>query len=206
LTIDGGSVRRDRRHSLPAGLLLAGLLLAGVLAGGCTGSPGPTLTRPPASTPTPTPVLTQPPTARPSASASPTATARPTATVRPTSTTSHRPTPTPSPTPPEGAVVATFEVVGEEFRILLTDPVDIVIARRLLDGKQAPRIPNGRIVRGETGVNVGWSWSIDPDSLEFADATIEVCDGLPSHVEDGTLTGDRFCPWSAEVVAIEPAG
>ena len=33
--------------------------------------------------------------------------------------------------------------------------------------------------------------------------TIEVCDGLPSHVEDGTLGGDRFCPWSAEVIAVE---
>jgi hypothetical protein len=35
--------------------------------------------------------------------------------------------------------------------------------------------------------------------------TIEVCDGLPSHVQDGTLAGDRYCPWGAEVVDIEPA-
>jgi hypothetical protein len=102
-------------------------------------------------------------------------------------------------------VVVTFKVIEEQYRILLTDPDDIAIARRLLAGEEAPRIPNGLIVRGETGVNVGWSWSIDPDSVEFADMTTEVCDGLPSYVEDGTLSGDRYCPWAAEVTAIEPA-
>jgi hypothetical protein len=102
-------------------------------------------------------------------------------------------------------VIVTFDVVDEEYRVLLTDPADIAIAEQLLAGEEAPRIPNGLIVRGEAGVNEGWSWSIDPDSVEFADMTIEVCDGLPSHVEDGTLAGDRYCPWSAEVVAIDPA-
>jgi hypothetical protein len=100
-------------------------------------------------------------------------------------------------------VIARFAVADETYRIELTDPDDIDIARRLLAGEEAPAIPNGLIIRGETGVNEGWSWSIDPESLEFADITMEVCDGLPSHVEDGTLAGDRFCPWSAEVIALE---
>lgn len=91
----------------------------------------------------------------------------------------------------------------EQYRIGLTDPADISIARQLLAGEEAPRIPNGLIVRGgDGGVNPGYSWHIDPSSLEFADFTTEVCDGLPSYVEDGSLTGDYFCPWSAEVVAI----
>jgi hypothetical protein len=93
-------------------------------------------------------------------------------------------------------------VVEEEYRILITDPADLEIAQRLLAGEEAPSIPNGLIVRGETGVNEGWSWSIDPESLEFADMTTEVCDGLPSFVEDGSLTGDYFCPWSAEVIDV----
>lgn len=83
---------------------------------------------------------------------------------------------------------------------MLTDPADIANAQKLLAGEEAPRIPNGLIVRNETSVNEGWSWSIDPDSLEFADMTTEVCDGLPSYVEDGSLTGDYFCPWSAELI------
>ena len=135
--------------------------------------------------------------------------ASPTASPRPITPAPATPSPspvpaTPSPAPATGVIV-TFEVEGEEYRILLTDPADIEIAEKLLAGEEAPSIPNGLIVRGETGVNEGWSWSIDPESVEFADMTIEVCDGLPSHVEDGTLAGDRYCPWGAEVVAVDPA-
>jgi len=101
-------------------------------------------------------------------------------------------------------IVVTFEVVDERFRALLTDPADIDTARRLLAGDDVPSIPNGRVLR-ETGVNTGYSWSLDPGDIEFADVTVEVCDGLPSDVEAGTITGDRYCPWSATVVAIEPA-
>jgi hypothetical protein len=116
-------------------------------------------------------------------------------------------TPAPSPTPggnPSGVIV-TFRVVDEEFRILVTNPQHVVHVQELLAGGEEGRIPSGLIVRGETGVNEGWSWSIDPDSLEFADMTIEVCDGLPSHVEDGTLEGERYCPWGAQVVDVQPA-
>jgi hypothetical protein len=116
--------------------------------------------------------------------------------------------PTHSSSPPSSddpsGVVVTFRVGEEEYRILLTDPADIEIARRLLAGEEAPSIPNGVIVRGDDGgVNTGYSWHIDPESVEFAEMTIEVCDGLPSFVEDGTLTGDQFCPWAAEVIAID---
>lgn len=109
-----------------------------------------------------------------------------------------------SPASTSGSTVVTLQVGDEQYRIQLTDPADIAIARQLLAGEEAPRIPNGLIVRGDDGgVNLGYSWHIDPNSLEFADVTTEVCDGLPSYVEDGTLTGDSFCPWSAEVIAID---
>ena len=101
-------------------------------------------------------------------------------------------------------IVVTFEVAeGERFRVLLTDPVDQAQAERLLDGLDGPDIPNGRIVR-ETGVNEGWSWSLDPADFEFADVTSQVCDGEPSDVERGALMSDRYCPWSARVVEIQP--
>jgi len=104
-------------------------------------------------------------------------------------------------------VVVTLRVGrSETYRVLLTDPADIAIARQLLSGEEAPTIPNGRILRdGDGGVNTGWSWHIDPASFEWAEVTTEVCDGLPSFVEDGTLTGPWFCPWSAVVVEIEDA-
>jgi hypothetical protein len=109
-----------------------------------------------------------------------------------------------SPTPaPEGTVV-TIKVAGaEEYKLLLTDPEDIAVARQLLAGEEAPTIPNGRVVRGEPGINDGWSWHIDPASVEFVDMTMEVCDGRPSDVEQEIITSEYFCPWSAEVIAIE---
>jgi len=106
---------------------------------------------------------------------------------------------------PDAPVIVTFELnEGDRFRVMLTERADIDVARSLLAGVDGPDIPNGRIVR-ETGVNEGWSWSLDPADFEFADVTIEVCDGTPADVESGELTSERYCPWSARVVAVEPA-
>jgi hypothetical protein len=106
--------------------------------------------------------------------------------------------------PQTEGVVVTFRVADrEEYRIRLTDPADIDIARKLLAGEEAPTIPNGVVVRGDPDVNEGYSWHIDPASFEFADFTVEVCDGLPSDVEQGSITSDRYCPWASEVIAID---
>ena len=102
-------------------------------------------------------------------------------------------------------VVVTIRVADtEEYRIRLTDPDDIATARKLLAGEVAPGIPNGQVIRGDADVNVGYSWHIDSASVEFADTTTEVCDGRPSDVERGAISSDRYCPWSAKVVAIAP--
>lgn len=178
-------------------ITLVGCLV--VLAVACTATtptttltPQPTQTSVPATTtpqpPTPTPQPTNPPS--PSAAATPSVTPSPSAA---------------QPSYPAGSVIVTFDVKGEQYRILVVDPDNVAIAQKLLSGQEAPSIPNGLIVRGDPTVNTGWSWHIDPQSLEFADVTTEVCDGKPSFVEDGTLSGDRFCPWSAKVIAIEPA-
>jgi hypothetical protein len=107
-------------------------------------------------------------------------------------------------TPRSEGVIVTFRVAGsQEYKIRLTDPADIEIARKLLAGEEAPRIPNGVVVRGDPDVNAGYSWHIDPESVEFADLTTEVCDGLPSDVEQGLIASDRYCPWSAEVITID---
>lgn len=104
-------------------------------------------------------------------------------------------------------VIVTLRVGDEEYRVLLTDEAEIAIARELAAGERDPLIPVGTIVRtDDDGVNTGYSWHIDPVTFEWAELTMEVCDGRPSYVEDGTLTSDFFCPWSAEVVSVEPAG
>lgn len=109
---------------------------------------------------------------------------------------------------PSGPTVATFEVAGvQTYKIELLTPEAIEHVQELMAGTtEEGRIPVGLIVRDDPGVNGPWSWHIDPETLEFADATTEVCDGLPEYVEDGTLTSDIYCPWSAEVIAIEGPG
>lgn len=108
-------------------------------------------------------------------------------------------------TPPAGeGVIVTFRVAeSEEYRIRLTEQEDIDIARKLLAGEEAPTIPNGKVIRGSADVNTGYSWHIDPNDIEFAEVTMEVCDGIPSDVEKEIVTSDRYCPWSAKVIAID---
>jgi hypothetical protein len=104
---------------------------------------------------------------------------------------------------PDRNPVATFQVVDEQYKIELATPELVEHAQALLAGESVASIPNGIVVRDDPGPNAPWSWHIDPATLEFADMTIEVCDGIPSYVEDGTVTSDRFCPWSAQIVSID---
>jgi len=100
--------------------------------------------------------------------------------------------------------VARIEVAGKEtYKIELDTPELVDHARDLLAGGEDGRIPNGVVVRDSPSVNAPWSWHIDPATLEWADMTTEVCDGLPSDVQDGLITSDRYCPWIATVVAID---
>ncbi|PJJ62035.1 hypothetical protein [Compostimonas suwonensis] len=104
--------------------------------------------------------------------------------------------------------VVTFEVAGSERYSIELDTDELVQhVVELQNGGEEGRIPNGEIVRdGDGDVNSPWTWHIDPATLEFADATTGVCDGLPSAVEDGSLTSDNYCPWDAKVVELKPLG
>ncbi|WP_436501281.1 BP74-related protein [Actinokineospora sp. HUAS TT18] len=100
--------------------------------------------------------------------------------------------------------VVDFEVVDETYRVLVTDDKVIQDAFDLLNGKTLDAVPVGLVKYGKPGVNVGWSWQIDPDSFHFGSNSVEVCDGLPSDVERHLITSDHYCPWSAVVVRITP--
>ncbi|TFV99923.1 BP74-related protein [Leifsonia flava] len=100
--------------------------------------------------------------------------------------------------------VATFEIEQQTFKIELATPELVQHAKALLAGEEVAAIPVGHIVRDDPSVNAPWSWHIDPATLEFADFTTEVCDGLPEYVEDGTLTSDIYCPWLAKVTSVQP--
>ena len=108
-------------------------------------------------------------------------------------------------TPDRGASIATFQIAdGSTFKVLITDPADLEIVDKLANSEDAPSIPNGAILR-EPGVNTEWSWSLDPDDFGFSDVVDSSCNATPQEIEDGTFEGDRYCPWSAIVVALEPA-
>lgn len=107
--------------------------------------------------------------------------------------------------PEQGASIVTFRVAdGSMFKVLVTDPADLETVDQLANGDDAPSIPNGSILH-ETGVNTDWSWSVDPTDFGFSDVVDADCQATPQEIEDGTFEGDRFCPWSAIVVALVPA-
>jgi hypothetical protein len=100
--------------------------------------------------------------------------------------------------------IVTFEVEDERFKVEVRTADLVAHAQELLAGQDVPSIPVGTVVRDDPGPNAPWSWHLDPATIRFADATIEGCDALPSEVA-ADLDGNRYCPWSATVVAVDGA-
>lgn len=92
---------------------------------------------------------------------------------------------------------------GETFRVLIRDPDTIEEAERLMESDDSG-VVNAPLLRGDGGFNTPWSWHMDPDSVTFADFTVEVCDGCPHMIEDDLDywidTVGRYCPWSTELI------
>jgi hypothetical protein len=119
----------------------------------------------------------------------------------------------PSGSPPgpdlDGGVLATFDVNGEIFQVWVTNPQTVQQILDLAAGESAANIPNGRILRGPGAAdhNLPWSWHLDPEEIEMAEMTMELCDGRPSYVEEQldefVDTIGRYCPWSARLVSVE---
>ena len=114
------------------------------------------------------------------------------------------------PPDPRSGVLATFDVLGDRFRVWVTNPQTIQQILDLRDGKSQANIPSGRIHegpgRGEH--NAPWRWHLDPEDIEMAEAAIEVCDGLPSYVNehlDDFIALGRYCPWQAALVDVRDA-
>jgi hypothetical protein len=95
------------------------------------------------------------------------------------------------------------EVSGERFvvEVVTQEQVDELEAR-LNSG--AVGVVLGSIVEGDGGYNEPWSWHMVPSTVHTADASIELCDGRPSFIEDDLDywldTVRQFCPWGATVV------
>ena len=117
--------------------------------------------------------------------------------------------PAQAPDPLDGGILATFSVEGETFRVWTDVDATIADILALQAGQSSATIPNGTLVRGAGpgDFNAPYSWHIDPTDLQMAELTIEVCSGTPSYVEANVdewvdVVG-QYCPWSAELVAVE---
>ena len=108
-----------------------------------------------------------------------------------------------------GGVLLSFQVVGEPFKVWITNPRTIEQAFALSQSGGRGRIPVGRIHRGSGrgAHNAPYGWHLDPDEIELAEAAIEVCDGTPSFIEanvDYFVNDVRaYCPWSAILVRLD---
>ena len=108
------------------------------------------------------------------------------------------------PVAPDPEAVFEVQVVHERFRVQVNDRVQIdSFAARLASGAEGNI--TGTLAAGDGGVNAPWSWHLDPHTVQVADISIELCDGLPSFVEaDLTYwlgTVKQYCPWAVKIVA-----
>jgi len=93
-----------------------------------------------------------------------------------------------------------LDVVGERFTIRTSDQETIALAEANRQG-QNRHFPIGSLRPGNGGFNAPWTWHLDPSSVRFVEAAIEVCDGRPSFVESHQSDYATYCPWAARVVA-----
>ncbi|MEW2439993.1 calmodulin-binding protein [Streptomyces caniferus] len=104
------------------------------------------------------------------------------------------------------------DVTRSEFVIKLTDPRKIQHARDLLSGAShsEPHVV-GRIDKRPAPYNWRWSFHLRPETIDFFDFAIEVCDATTPYVEDHLdeaggpfLPGLVWCPWTSKLVREVP--
>ena len=93
----------------------------------------------------------------------------------------------------------------DTFIIELFDPDKIAEARRILWKKENKMII-GTIVKDPAKYNPPWSYHLAPDTIAFAEFSMEVCDASMKYVEDhlsevgGSFLPKNFwCPWTSRL-------
>ena len=110
------------------------------------------------------------------------------------------------PAPEPSAPVYIIQVIDETFRVQITDSTVSAEAERLLQSGEVRNI-EGPLLAGDGDINAPYPWHLNPDSITFSDATIELCDGRPSMIQDDLdywlNTVKAFCPWGVKVIGKE---
>lgn len=121
------------------------------------------------------------------------------------------------PAPRAAAVAPAYfemtDVTHSSFIVKLVTEPQIEHARELLSGQTTDR-PHllGKIRKSTAPYNPRWSFHYVPETVDFFDYAIEVCDATVPYVEEHLdeaggpfLPGLYFCPWSSELVKEVPA-
>jgi hypothetical protein len=105
-----------------------------------------------------------------------------------------------------GGALVNFRIVNESLTVWVTNGAFIDRAKELL-ATGARQIPIFGTLLDGRACDPQWTWHVDPQNVSFADAAIELCDGLPSYIEANKTywleTVGSFCPWSAIVAAVD---
>jgi Big-like domain-containing protein len=91
------------------------------------------------------------------------------------------------------------------FVIKLTDSQIIQQARDILS-TGTPKIISGTIIKQPVYYNAPWSYHLDPKSIAFVDAAVELCDAGMGYLENNLDTAyPGWCPWGSRLVREIPA-
>ena len=113
---------------------------------------------------------------------------------------------------PQDESIAYFRFTDVEekprFVIKLVDAAKVAHARRILGGEETSRVHvQGTIVKEPASYNPGWSYHLKPETIEFFENAIEVCDATICYVEENltdvggsTLPNSHWCPWTSRLV------
>jgi hypothetical protein len=93
----------------------------------------------------------------------------------------------------------------EQFIVRTSDPAVLHKADSLLalPAESRNMLVIGPIDRGDDGYNKPWNWHFKTNQWGFAELAIELCDGMPSyvndHLEEWLNTVGSYCPWSSRL-------
>jgi uncharacterized protein (TIGR03437 family) len=103
------------------------------------------------------------------------------------------------------------DVAGDSIIVRVNQAAAIQKARAVLAGRSGSVIMTGKIVPVSAFYNPGWSFHVDPLTVEFTELATEVCDASIGGVEQALndlggsfLPGFRWCPWTAKILAELP--
>jgi hypothetical protein len=75
-----------------------------------------------------------------------------------------------------GGILVTFDVVGEQYSIFITNKETIKQVYAVQRGENLATIPNGKLIKGGVSYNQPWSWHIDPEDVVMTEISIELYD------------------------------